>query len=220
MPAPRGLRLWSPESPTLYDVRFAAGEDVLPDRIGLRTIEVRGEDILLNGRPIFLRGVSHARGGTGRESEPDDHAGRRPRLAHRGARRPPRQFRPPRPLSAQRGDDADGGRARPARLERDPGLLAGRFRPARDARRRPGACSPRISCATATAPRSSCGASATRLRRARRGSPSCAPWSDDVRALDDSRLVTAALLSRREGNRPDDRRSADRRPRCDGGQHL
>jgi beta-glucuronidase len=58
VPAPRGLRLWSPESPTLYDVRFAAGEDVLPDRVGLRTIEVRGEDILLNGRPIFLRGVS------------------------------------------------------------------------------------------------------------------------------------------------------------------
>ena len=58
VPAPRGLRLWSPDSPTLYDVRFVAGEDVLPDRIGFRTIEVRGEDILLNGRPIFLRGVS------------------------------------------------------------------------------------------------------------------------------------------------------------------
>ena len=57
-PAPRGLHLWSPESPTLYDVRFLAGEDALPDRIGLRTIEVRGEDILLNGQPIFLRGVS------------------------------------------------------------------------------------------------------------------------------------------------------------------
>jgi beta-glucuronidase len=55
--APRGLRRWSPESPTLYDVRFSAGEDVLPDRIGLRTIEVRGEEIILNGRPIFLRGI-------------------------------------------------------------------------------------------------------------------------------------------------------------------
>ena len=118
-----------------------------------------------------------ARGGTGRESEPDDHARRRPRLAHRGAGRPPRQFRPARPLSAQRGDDADGRRAGPARLERDPGLLAGRFRPARDARHWRGACSPRISRATATAPRSSCGASATKRRRARRGSLSCARWS-------------------------------------------
>jgi beta-glucuronidase len=58
LPAPRKLQLWSPDSPTLYDVRIEAGEDVLTDRIGFRTIEVRGEDILLNGKPIFLRGVS------------------------------------------------------------------------------------------------------------------------------------------------------------------
>ena len=57
-PAPRNLRRWSPESPTLYDVQFEAGEDVLKDRIGFRTIEVRGQDILLNGKPIFLRGIS------------------------------------------------------------------------------------------------------------------------------------------------------------------
>ena len=56
--APRKLKRWSPESPTLYDVRVEAGEDVLKDRIGFRSIEVRGEDILLNGRPIFLRGVN------------------------------------------------------------------------------------------------------------------------------------------------------------------
>lgn len=56
--APRGLKLWSPESPSLYDVRFEAGEDVLKDRVGFRTIEVRGEDILLNGKPVFLRGIS------------------------------------------------------------------------------------------------------------------------------------------------------------------
>ncbi len=55
--APRGLKRWSPESPTLYDVRVEAGEDVLRDRIGFRTIEVRGTDILLNGKPIFLRGI-------------------------------------------------------------------------------------------------------------------------------------------------------------------
>ena len=57
-PAPRNLRRWSPESPTLYDVQFEAGEDVLKDRVGFRTIEVRGQDILLNGKPIFLRGIS------------------------------------------------------------------------------------------------------------------------------------------------------------------
>ncbi|MDB5693143.1 MAG: beta-glucuronidase, partial [Alphaproteobacteria bacterium] len=57
-PAPRGLRRWSPDSPILYDVRFEAGEDVLADKVGFRTIEVKGEDIILNGKPIFLRGVS------------------------------------------------------------------------------------------------------------------------------------------------------------------
>jgi beta-glucuronidase len=57
-PAPRKLQRWSPESPTLYDVRVEAGDDVLADRIGFRTIEVKGEDILLNGKPIFLRGIS------------------------------------------------------------------------------------------------------------------------------------------------------------------
>jgi beta-glucuronidase len=55
---PRNLHRWSPEIPTLYDVRVEAGDDVLKDRIGFRTIEVRGDDILLNGRPIFLRGVN------------------------------------------------------------------------------------------------------------------------------------------------------------------
>ncbi|PSJ41987.1 beta-glucuronidase [Sphingomonas deserti] len=56
--APRALKRWSPESPTLYDVRFESGEDVLSDRIGFRTLEVRGTRILLNGKPIFLRGIS------------------------------------------------------------------------------------------------------------------------------------------------------------------
>ena len=57
VPAPRRLALWSPETPTLHDVVFEAGEDRLTDRVGFRTIAVRGEDILLNGRPIFLRGI-------------------------------------------------------------------------------------------------------------------------------------------------------------------
>lgn len=56
--APHGLRRWSPESPTLYDVKVVAGADTLRDRIGFRTVEVRGDEILLNGHPVFLRGIS------------------------------------------------------------------------------------------------------------------------------------------------------------------
>lgn len=55
--APRALVRWSPDRPKLYDVAISAGEDEWQDRIGFKTIEVRGTDILLNGRPIFLRGI-------------------------------------------------------------------------------------------------------------------------------------------------------------------
>jgi len=57
-PAPEGLSLWSPESPALYDVTFSTSDDTLPERIGFRTIEVSGTDILLNGKPVYLRGIS------------------------------------------------------------------------------------------------------------------------------------------------------------------
>lgn len=50
--------LWSPENPKLYEVAVAAETDTVSDRIGFRTIEVKGSDILLNGKSLFLRGVS------------------------------------------------------------------------------------------------------------------------------------------------------------------
>ena len=56
-PAP-ALQVWSPEQPKTYAVTLTAGEDRIEDRIGFRTVSVRGRDILLNDRPVFLRGVS------------------------------------------------------------------------------------------------------------------------------------------------------------------
>ncbi len=55
---PAKLELWSPEEPKLYDVEIASETDRVIDHIGFRTIEVRGTDLLLNGKPVFLRGVS------------------------------------------------------------------------------------------------------------------------------------------------------------------
>ncbi|PKQ69568.1 beta-glucuronidase [Labilibaculum manganireducens] len=52
------MSLWSPENPKLYDVKLIAGDDELTDRIGFRTVETEGKEILLNGKPVFLRGVS------------------------------------------------------------------------------------------------------------------------------------------------------------------
>lgn len=51
------LQRWDLDHPKLYDVKIQAGDDVMQDRIGFRTIEVKGQDILLNGSKIFLRGI-------------------------------------------------------------------------------------------------------------------------------------------------------------------
>ena len=55
---PAKLDFWSPEHPKLYKVVLSAAADRLEDEIGFRTIETRGSQILLNGKPIFLRGIS------------------------------------------------------------------------------------------------------------------------------------------------------------------
>jgi beta-glucuronidase len=52
-----GLELWSPEKPKLYRVEIATATDKITEEIGFRTIETRGTDILLNGQPVFLRGI-------------------------------------------------------------------------------------------------------------------------------------------------------------------
>jgi beta-glucuronidase len=52
------LTLWSPESPKLYKVTLASGEDKLTDDIGFRDIRVDGTRILLNGKAIFLQGAN------------------------------------------------------------------------------------------------------------------------------------------------------------------
>ena len=69
-----GMELWSPEHPKLYEVTLRAGSDSLTDEMGFRTVEVQGTQILLNGKPVFLRGVSiHAeapiRGGRAQSDE-------------------------------------------------------------------------------------------------------------------------------------------------------
>ncbi len=53
----RKLTLWSPDNPKLYDVTVIAGQDTLTDQIGFRSIETKGKQILLNGEPVFLKGV-------------------------------------------------------------------------------------------------------------------------------------------------------------------
>ena len=56
--AAKKLQLWSPENPKLYRVDLTMDNSTTSDEIGFRTIETRGKQILLNGKPIFLKGIS------------------------------------------------------------------------------------------------------------------------------------------------------------------
>ncbi|KRT14021.1 beta-glucuronidase [Pedobacter ginsenosidimutans] len=52
------LSLWSPETPKLYAVNIKTDKENINDKIGFRTIQVDGDSILLNGKSVFLRGIS------------------------------------------------------------------------------------------------------------------------------------------------------------------
>ena len=78
------LQLWSPDNPKRYHVELLlvdpAGpvvSDIVIDSIGFRTVEARGKQILLNGQPIFLKGISiheeKAHGGGRANSTADAH---------------------------------------------------------------------------------------------------------------------------------------------------
>ena len=56
--AAKKLQLWCPENPKLYRVDLTMDNSTTSDEIGFRTIETRGKQILLNGKPIFLKGIS------------------------------------------------------------------------------------------------------------------------------------------------------------------
>ena len=51
------LELWEPGNPKLYKVVVKCGTDTIEDKIGFRSLAVKGADILLNGKSVFLRGI-------------------------------------------------------------------------------------------------------------------------------------------------------------------
>ncbi len=52
------LERWSPESPKLYKVIVSSNNDRVEEMIGFRNIWVKGEDVYLNDKPIFLKSIS------------------------------------------------------------------------------------------------------------------------------------------------------------------
>ena len=68
-------QLWSPENPKRYQVEITLDNSTIADSIGFRKIETRGKQILLNGQPIFLKGISiheEKPNGGGRANSPED----------------------------------------------------------------------------------------------------------------------------------------------------
>ena len=68
-------QLWSPENPKRYQVEIMLDNSTIADSIGFRKIETRGKQILLNGQPIFLKGISiheEKPNGGGRANSPED----------------------------------------------------------------------------------------------------------------------------------------------------
>ncbi|MBQ2718484.1 MAG: hypothetical protein IJF73_00265 [Clostridia bacterium] len=53
-----GLDPWSPDSPRLYTLRLTDGVATLDVPFGVRRLVARGLDLLLNGEPIYLAGVT------------------------------------------------------------------------------------------------------------------------------------------------------------------
>ena len=69
------LSLWSPDNPKRYRVEIKHYMTSIADSIGFRTIETRDKQILLNGQPIFLKGISihnEKPNGGGRANSVDD----------------------------------------------------------------------------------------------------------------------------------------------------
>ncbi len=50
-------KLWSPENPNLYEFSLFSGEDKIESYFALRTIEIKGNSLLLNGEPYFFHGL-------------------------------------------------------------------------------------------------------------------------------------------------------------------
>jgi len=53
----RSVQLWEPHTPYLYDVELIFNQDRVTDRVGFRTLDIQDKTLLLNGNPIWLRGI-------------------------------------------------------------------------------------------------------------------------------------------------------------------
>ncbi|MEU9370668.1 glycoside hydrolase family 2 TIM barrel-domain containing protein [Streptomyces avermitilis] len=53
-----GVEPWSAEQPRLYDVTVSTAAESIAMRVGFRTVEIRGDQFLVNGRRVVFHGVN------------------------------------------------------------------------------------------------------------------------------------------------------------------
>ncbi len=54
---PTNPETWTPDNPKLYDFTIESGRDRIESYFALRTIEIKNDKILLNGKPYFFNGL-------------------------------------------------------------------------------------------------------------------------------------------------------------------
>lgn len=53
-----GVRPWSAEQPRLYDVTVSTAAETVTTRVGFRTVEIRGDQFLVNGSRVVFNGMN------------------------------------------------------------------------------------------------------------------------------------------------------------------
>lgn len=54
----KNVRLWSAEKPNLYELQIAMNGDTIRQNVGFREIKINGPRLLVNGKPIYIKGVN------------------------------------------------------------------------------------------------------------------------------------------------------------------
>ncbi len=54
----RSPKLWSAEEPALYLLSIVTDQDAVAAKFGFREVEVRGNQVLINGKPVMFKGVN------------------------------------------------------------------------------------------------------------------------------------------------------------------
>lgn len=53
----KNVRPWSAEIPNLYDLQISLNDQFIKKKIGFKRVEIKNSQVLINGKPIYIRGV-------------------------------------------------------------------------------------------------------------------------------------------------------------------